>query len=47
MRSVVVGIVVVVAVATPSADPWSLLALAVPLCVFYEVAIVIGRVAHR
>ena len=36
------GIFVVVAVATPSGDPYSLLALSVPMFIFYEVAIVIG-----
>ena len=46
-RFAVVGIVVVVAVATPSGDPYSLLALSVPLIIFYEVAIVIGKLVLR
>lgn len=48
-RFAIVGIVVVVAVATPSGDPYSLLALSIPLIIFYEVAIVIGKlmVRHR
>ena len=46
-RFAVVGIVVVVAVATPSGDPYSLLALSIPLILFYEVAIVIGKLAVR
>lgn len=46
-RYSIVGIFVVVAVATPSGDPYSLFALSVPLCIFYEVAIVIGRLINR
>ena len=41
-RHAIVVIFVIVAVATPSNDPISLLALSLPLCVFYEVAIVVG-----
>ncbi len=33
----------VAAVITPSGDPFSMLALAVPLYVFYEISIVIGK----
>lgn len=43
-RWAIVGIVVVSAVITPSSDPFSMLALAIPLYVFYEGAIVFGRV---
>jgi sec-independent protein translocase protein TatC len=32
------------AIATPSQDPFTMIALAVPMCAFYEVAIVIARV---
>lgn len=46
-RYTVVGIFVFVAVATPSQDPYSLFALAVPMCVFYEAAIVAGRLLKR
>jgi sec-independent protein translocase protein TatC len=46
-RYAVVGIVVVVAVATPSGDPISLLALSVPMWVFYELAILIGWLVTR
>jgi len=35
------------AVATPSSDPFSMLALAVPLVVFYEVSILIGKLLRR
>ncbi len=40
----VVIIFVVAAVITPSADPISLIALALPMMVFYEISILIGRV---
>jgi sec-independent protein translocase protein TatC len=33
----------VAAVITPSSDPFSFLAMAVPLLIFYEAAIVVGR----
>ena len=46
-RWAVVGIVVVAGVVTPSSDPFSMLAMAVPLYVFYEVSIVIGRLVRR
>ena len=46
-RWALVGIVTVAAVITPSGDPFSMLALAVPLYVFYEVSIVIGKLLHR
>jgi sec-independent protein translocase protein TatC len=40
----VVIIFVVAAIITPSADPISLFALALPMVVFYEISIVIGRI---
>jgi len=46
-RHAIVVIFIIVAVATPSNDPISLLALSLPLCVFYEIAIVIGRIRDR
>ncbi len=46
-RFAIVIIFVVAAVITPSADPISLFALAIPMCVFYEVSILIGRVVKR
>lgn len=42
-----VGIVVLTAVITPSGDPFTLMVLAVPMYVFYEVAILIGRLRNR
>lgn len=38
---------VIAAVATPSQDPYSLFVMAVPMCIFYEIAILIGRVLKR
>jgi sec-independent protein translocase protein TatC len=38
---------IVAAVGTPSQDPYSLLALAIPMCLLYEVAIIVGRVMKR
>jgi sec-independent protein translocase protein TatC len=46
-RHAIVIIVVVVAVLTPSGDPISLTALALPMVVFYEGSIVIGKVIAR
>jgi len=46
-RGTVVSIVAFVAVVTPSQDPYSLFALAVPLYVFYEAAILVGRLLKR
>jgi len=46
-RWAIVLIVVFAAVITPSGDPFSMMALAVPMYVFYEVSIVIGRVLRR
>lgn len=37
-------IFVIAAVITPSADPISLFALALPMCLFYEISIVLGRI---
>jgi sec-independent protein translocase protein TatC len=46
-RYAAVGIVVVVAVITPSGDPISLAALSVPMYLFYEISILIGRLIAR
>lgn len=46
-RWAIVLIVVFAAVITPSGDPFSMLALAVPMYVFYEVSIVIGKLLRR
>jgi sec-independent protein translocase protein TatC len=46
-RFAIVGIAVLVAVVTPSADPISMLALTIPMCLFYEVSIIVGRILTR
>jgi sec-independent protein translocase protein TatC len=46
-RWAIVGIVVVAGVITPSSDPFSMIALAIPLYIFYEVSIVIGKILTR
>ena len=46
-RPAIVSIFVVAAVITPSQDPYSLLAMAGPMYLFYEASIVIGRVLHK
>jgi sec-independent protein translocase protein TatC len=46
-RLAIVGIVVLVAVITPSGDPISLLALAGPMYLFYEAAIIFGKARNR
>ncbi len=42
-RWAVVGIFVAVAIITPSGDPFTLFALAAPMCLFYESSILVGR----
>ena len=46
-RYAVVGICVLVAVITPSGDPISMLMLSVPMMLFYEISILIGRLLER
>ncbi len=46
-RWAIVGIVAFAAVITPSQDPYSLMFLAVPMYLFYESAIIIGRILRR
>jgi sec-independent protein translocase protein TatC len=46
-RWMIMGIVVFAAVITPSSDPFSLFFMAIPMYLFYEIAIVIGRVMKR
>jgi len=43
-RWAIVLIVVVAGVITPSSDPFSMMALAIPLYIFYELSIVVGRI---
>jgi sec-independent protein translocase protein TatC len=46
-RWAIVGIVVVAGVVTPSSDPFSMMALAIPLYIFYELSIVVGKLIRR
>lgn len=46
-RPAIVIIVTVAAVITPSQDPYSLFAMAVPMYVFYEASIVVGRLLKK
>src|ERR1700704_1188112 len=46
-RHSIVVIAIVVAVATPSNDPFSMLALSVPMWIFYGVALVFGMLRDR
>lgn len=46
-RWVVIGVVTFAAVITPSGDPYSQLLLAVPMYLFYEIVIVIGKLMRR
>jgi sec-independent protein translocase protein TatC len=46
-RYAIVGVVVLVAVITPSADPYSLLILSVPMILFYELSILVGKLLQR
>ena len=46
-RPAIVVICLVAAVITPSSDPFSFLAMAVPMLLFYEVSIIIGRALHK
>jgi len=46
-RPAIVIIVTVAAVITPSQDPYSLFAMAVPMYIFYEAAILIGRLLKK
>jgi sec-independent protein translocase protein TatC len=46
-RPAIVGIALIATVATPSNDPYSFVAMAVPLYIFYELSIVIGRILGK
>lgn len=46
-RPAIVILCVVAAVATPSSDPFSFLAMAIPMVVLYELSIVVGRVLRK
>jgi sec-independent protein translocase protein TatC len=46
-RGAIIGVTVFAAVFTPSSDPVSMFAMAIPMYVFYEGAIVTGRALHK
>jgi sec-independent protein translocase protein TatC len=46
-RPAIVGIAFVAAVGTPSNDPYSFVAMAIPMYVFYELSILIGRILKK
>jgi len=46
-RWAIIGIVVLAGVITPSSDPFSMLAMAIPLYIFYELSIIIGKIVRR
>jgi sec-independent protein translocase protein TatC len=46
-RPAIIIIVIASGVLTPSSDPFSMLAMAVPMLIFYELAIIIGRLMKR
>jgi sec-independent protein translocase protein TatC len=46
-RWAIVGVAVFAAVITPSQDPYTMLAMCVPMWLFYEVSIIVGRLAKR
>lgn len=46
-RGAIVGIFIFAAVITPSQDPITLFAMAIPMCVFYEASILVGRLMKR
>lgn len=46
-RPAILVIVIFAAVITPSQDPYSLFAMAIPMYIFYEASIIIGRVLKR
>ncbi len=46
-RIAIVVIVIFAAVVTPSSDPFSMLAMAVPMLVFYEASIIIGKALKK
>lgn len=46
-RYAIVGVVALVAVLTPSGDPFTLVILSVPMVFFYEIAILVGSLRNR
>jgi sec-independent protein translocase protein TatC len=46
-RGAILAIAIIAAVITPSSDPYTMLAMAVPMWLFYELAIIVGRIRKR
>jgi sec-independent protein translocase protein TatC len=46
-RGAILGIAVFAAIITPSSDPYTMLAMTVPMVLFYEAAIIVGRLLKR
>lgn len=46
-RPAIVVLALVAAIITPSSDPFSFLAMAVPMIIFYELSIVVGRLLKK
>ena len=46
-RIAIIAIVLFAGVATPSSDPFSMLALALPMLAFYEISILVGKAIQR
>ena len=46
-RGAIVVICLVAAIITPSSDPFSFMAMAIPMLFFYEGAIIVGRLMHK
>jgi sec-independent protein translocase protein TatC len=46
-RPAIVVIALIAAVVTPSSDPFSFLAMAIPMYIFYEASIILGRLMHK
>jgi sec-independent protein translocase protein TatC len=46
-RFAILGIAIFAAVITPSQDPYTMLAMTVPMWLFYELAIIVGRLMKR
>lgn len=46
-RWVILGIAIFAAFITPSADPYTMLAMMIPMLLFYEAAIIVGRFLRR
>ena len=46
-RTAIVVIAIIAAVVTPGGDPFSMIGLGLPMVIFYEVALLIGRLVER